>query len=385
MESRSKSLSLLSCTALHGLNHAFQVVLPPLYLAIRNDLGLDLLSKVMLLGTAYLVTYAVVSVPFGIIGDRVSKKKFLTLGALFNSLAFVLAAFTGSYAVFLGAMILAGMGGGVYHPAASALIASTFRGMEGRAFGIIGMGAGAGLFVGPFASGIIGQQWGWRASCLIFAAAGLVVTAAFAAFMPSGEEKEVEPEGSGPGLRAVLITAVPFILVVGFRDFAMWGATYLTPVMTEMELGFSKQAAGSLIGFMNLTGIVAQPLMGGISDRVSRRRLIAGALLVAGAAIALFPHLGGTLIFVAALVAGFMVLGAIPPLDAAAAQTIPPAYRGRVFGLMVTLGFLMGGLSPTVTGIIVDASGDYRICYLMLGVSAWIAAALTFKIPRRIR
>ena len=126
---RSKKLSLFICAVLHGLNHALQLVLPPLYLAIKDDFGLEGLSPVMLFGTIYFATYALMNLPYGFLGDHMSKKKILVFGAALNSIAFVLAATTTSYSLFMVAMILAGIGGGTYHPVATALISNLFRGM----------------------------------------------------------------------------------------------------------------------------------------------------------------------------------------------------------------------------------------------------------------
>ena len=68
-EPKSKNLMMVVCALLHGLNHSFNLILPPLYLSIRDDLGLDKLSLVTLFGTVYFFTYAVMNLPFGILAD----------------------------------------------------------------------------------------------------------------------------------------------------------------------------------------------------------------------------------------------------------------------------------------------------------------------------
>ena len=153
-------MSLAICAALHGLTHAFQLILPPLYLSMKEELRIDGLSSVMLLSTIYYASYAVMNLPYGILSDHISKKKILVFGAALNSIAFLIAASTGSYSVLIMSMILAGMGGGAYHPVANALISNLFRGSVGKAFGIIGMGASFGLFIGPIISEYIGNLFG---------------------------------------------------------------------------------------------------------------------------------------------------------------------------------------------------------------------------------
>lgn len=380
---RSKKVTLFICAVLHGLNHAFQLVLPPLYLAIKDDFGLDGLSPVMLFGTIYFATYALMNLPYGILGDHLSKKKILVFGAALNSIAFVLAASTTSYTIFIVAMILAGIGGGSYHPVATALISNLFRGMVGRAFGLIGMGASFGLFVGPVVSGYIGQQFGWRVSCLSFAVFGCMVAAAFGLIMPGEEPVQSDKGASVIPMRTLIIALLPVILVFCMRDFCLWGAMYLTPAMTQMNLGFSEKAAGTLIGLMSLTGVISQPVAGTLSDRIGRRRMLFLALIIGSCAVSLFPYLDGSTLFVAALIAGCVLLGSVPIIDATAADIVPPSFRGRMFGVMMTVGLMAGAVSPYIMGLIHDIAGGYRLAYVVLGTSGLAGAALVFSIPSK--
>jgi MFS family permease len=292
-----RNLSLFLCAFLHGLNHALQLVLPPLYLAIREDLAIESLGRLMLLGTIYFVTYAVTALPYGFLGDRFSKKNILVIGTMVNSGAFLIVATTRSYSVLAAAMILGGLGGGAYHPVGNALIS---------------------LF--------------------------------------------------------------PVIVVFGMRDFCLWGATYLTPVMSQMSVGFSEKTAGLLIGLMSLTGVLSQPLGGFMSDCFGRRRVLAFALTVAGVGIVFFPHAGPVVLFPVALLSGFMILGTVPVVDAAAAQIVPPSMRGRLFGLTITLGILLGALSPYVVGMIYDLSGGYGVPFLVIGLGGFAGAALSLTV-----
>jgi len=376
-----QNLSLLLCAFLHGLNHALQLALPPLYLSIRDDLRLDGLSPVMLLGTIYFVTYAVTGLPFGILGDRFSKKKILVLGTMLNSLAFVLAAYCHSYGLLAAAMILGGLGGGAYHPVGNALLSNLFKGAVGRAFGIVGMGASVGLFLGPFASGYLGQLFGWRLTCIVFGVFGTTVAVAFALIMP--EEPPSGPSGNEEKAvagRTLLIALLPVVAVFAMRDVCWWGFIYLTPAMSQMSGGFSGQMAGLLVGLTSVTGVVSQPLAGTVSDRFGRRRVLAVALTVSGVCVAFFPHMGPFSLFPLALVSGFMLLGTVPVVDAAAAEIVPPSMRGRFFGITLTLGLLIGALSPYVVGILYDATGSYTLPYFFMGLSALAGAVLTLMV-----
>ncbi len=383
ISSRLNRLSLFLCAVLHGMNHALQLLLPPLYLAIRDDFGLSGLSRIMLLGTIYYVTYAASGIPYGFLSDKFNKKTILVIGTLVNCLAFLIAAVTHSYTVFVAAMILGGIGGGSYHPVANALIANLFKNAVGRAYGLIGIGASLGLFLGPAASGYLGQTFGWRTSCIAFALFGCLVAIAFGFIMPQ-EETEPYPEDHVPiQIKSFVVALLPLILVFGMRDFCLFGTMYLTPAMAQMDQGLSQKAAGLLIGLMSLTGVISQPLAGGLSDRFGRRKMIAVYLALSGVTVSALPFMDGITVFPLAFLAGFMLLGTVPMIDAAAAEIMPPSARGRLFGVLMTLGVMFGAVSPYIAGIIHDLSGGYPVVYLVLGLSGLVGASMTFMISAR--
>ena len=186
----------------------------------------------------------------------------------------------------------------------------------GRAFGFIGMGSCLGLFLGPLISGFIGQRFGWRTSCILFALSGLII-AAVSVFTLSDEEKvqEKQEEAAVPW-KSLAVVLLPVILTFGLRDFCLWGTIYPTPAMTQMRLGFSSQTAGALIALMSLTGLVSQPLSGTISDRIGYHRVIFILMVIGGLTVFLFPLVSEAVIFLVTASSGLMMMGTIPIIDA---------------------------------------------------------------------
>ena len=89
------------------------------------------------------------------------------------------------------------------------------------------------------------------------------------------------------------------------------------------------------------------------------------------------------MIFGAAFLSGFMLLCTVPVIDAAAAELIPPSVRGRLFGVLMTFGIMIGALSPYLTGLIYDMLGGYRTAYFALGLSGLAGGVMVFKIPAK--
>src|SRR5262245_14847238 len=140
MRHEARTLTLIS--VLHGFTHVYQVALLPLYLPIQKSFNLESLGSSTFLVTVLMLAYFMPSYPMGVLADRVSRKKLLTLGLAINALGFVGLSWAPNYAAALVAMVVAGFGGSFFHPAATALIAGLFPAKTGRALGIIGMGAG---------------------------------------------------------------------------------------------------------------------------------------------------------------------------------------------------------------------------------------------------
>ena len=326
----SPHLILLVLAALHGLNHTLQMSLPPLYLSIKADLGIDTLSPLMLLGTVYFGTYAAMTLPSGLLGDRFNKKRLLAAGALLNSLAFAVAASTDSYVVLLGCMVLCGLGGGIYHPVGTALIASRFKDSLGRALGLVGMGASVGLFGGPVLSGFLEELVGWRGALLSLAGIGVMVSLVFWLVTPD-QEDGIQKTGRQKVPWKVFTGPILLLMTMfAFREMCHLGASALAAPMSQMNLGFSAKEAGWLVGVFGVLGVVSQPLAGALSDKLGRNRTIFMVMILAAPLLAVMPHLGPYSIFGNAAVAGALILATVPVMDAAAGDIAPadPPWAG---------------------------------------------------------
>jgi hypothetical protein len=82
---------------------------------------------------------------------------------------------------------------------------------------------------------------------------------------------------------------------------------------------------------------------------------------------------------------GFFFMSSYPMVEAELMQSVPDSVRGRVFGLFITVGGLVGNLSHWLVGVVVEGLGDgahERASYYWLyaGLGAMIVASL-FGLP----
>src|SRR5690242_669539 len=126
--------------ALHAFTHVYQVALMPLYLLIQKDLQLTSVSQATLLVSVMMAGYFLPAYPMGMAADRFSRNKLLAGGLAINSLGFILLSLAPNYAFALLAVLLTGVGGSFYHPAATAMVARLYPVGTGKALGLVGIG-----------------------------------------------------------------------------------------------------------------------------------------------------------------------------------------------------------------------------------------------------
>jgi MFS transporter, DHA1 family, tetracycline resistance protein len=155
--------------------------------------------------------------------------------------------------------------------------------------------------------------------------------------------------GRAPALGFIFVTLV--LLVLGFGIII----PVLPGLVTQFEGGSvaeGSNAYGSLIGVFALMQFVASPILGALSDRYGRRKVLLVALagsIVDNLVMGLAPSLGW--LYVGRVVAG-ATAGVLATASAYIADVTPPEKRAQSFGLVGAafgLGFVVG---PAVGGLL---------------------------------
>jgi MFS family permease len=143
-------------------------------------------------------------------------------------------------------------------------------------------------------------------------------------------------------------------LVNNLNDGMAWGLLPLFYVSAGLSLG----EIGVLAATYPAVWAVGQVMTGGLSDRIGRKPLIVGGMLVQAGAIVVIAF-GSTFLvwLVASAILGLGTAMVYPTLLAAIADVADPVWRGSAIGvyrLWRDLGFAIGAL---VAGVIADALG----------------------------
>ncbi len=390
---RTRTLTLT--TVLHAFTHIYQMALIPLYLPMQTFFRRDSVDDATLLVTALLVAYFLPSYAMGVLADRFSRKKLLTVGLFINALGFIGLAFAPTYPLALACVIVAGLGGSFFHPAATALVAQLYPGATGRALGTLGIGASVGFCLGPLYAGWRAQMTGdWRWPVAELGIFGLIMAGLF---MWLADEHAPEVDGlalRGHALAArtqpprepmfpapalwLMFLAAAFIFLL--RDFTGSSMSTVGSLFLQKARGFSVGQTGLTISVLFVASAISNPLFGHFSDR-ARLRWAATLIIISAGFVAAFPHVPVAWVVPLLLVYGFFFLASYPIVEAALMEAVPNAVRGRVFGLFITIGGLLGNLSHYIVGKWVESFGvrktEVAAYYPLYG---WLAVFLLLSL-----
>lgn len=350
---RARTLVLVS--VLHGFTHLYGVALLPLYLNMQVQMGLASVEQATALVTLMGIGYFLPSYFMGVLADRASRKTLLSLGLAINALGFVALAFAPTYAWAVAGVLLAGAGGSFYHPSATALIAELFPEARGKALGLAGIGASVGFFAGPIYSGWRAAASGsWRTPVLELGLMGLVAAAAFAWL--AVETRHAHPSPSVArvkeplfGSAALWVFFLGTALMLSMRDFAGSAMATSASLFFQKARMMDSGATGVALSGIFLASAISNPLFGRLSDR-GRIRWLAFLLISAAVLMFLFPRVPSALSIPVLITYGFFFMASYPVTEAALMEAVPDAVRGRVFGLFITIGGLVGNTSHWLVG-----------------------------------
>ena len=364
-----KTRSLWLVGALHAFTHIYHVALLPLYLLMQRDFRFTSVASATALVTVQMVAYFLPSYAMGVLADRVSRKKLLGFGLLINALGYVGLAFAPNYGCALMAVVVAGIGGSFYHPAATAMVARLYPVGTGRALGLIGIGASIGFFAGPIYAGwratmlepLLGAA-AWRRPVLELGILGVLAAILFA-WLADDDKPGPAPTTAARSEEKLFPTPLLWLLFLAgalafsLRDFAGSAMGSLGSLFLQQAQGYDARHAGLALSGIFLASAISNPLFGHLSDR-GRKRWTASVLLIAVVLVAVFPHVPAGWAIPLFLTYGFFFMSSYPIVEAALMQSVPDAVRGRVFGLFITVGGLFGNLSHWIVGEAVRRMGE---------------------------
>jgi len=158
------------------MGSAVNIALP----SISRDLSMDAV-ELSWIAMAFLLSSAVLLVPFGKLADIWGRKKMLLYGNVFFTFSTLLCAFSESAFMLIASRFLQGIGSAMILSSGMAIIISAFPPENrGRIIGWNTSAVYVGLSAAPLLGGILTQTFGWQSLFFINAAAGILIIAGIA-------------------------------------------------------------------------------------------------------------------------------------------------------------------------------------------------------------
>ena len=177
-------------------------------------------------------------VTMGTLGDRIGRRKVLMSGAAGFGAASVLAAFSTSAPMLIGARALLGIAGATIAPSTLSLIVNMFadEGERNRAIGIWGTAFSVGGLIGPVIGGLLLEWFHWGSVFLINVPIMALLLAAAPRLLP---EYKSENSGRLDLLSVALSLASVLPVIYGLKSWASegFGVLAAAPVLAGLAFG----------------------------------------------------------------------------------------------------------------------------------------------------
>ncbi|MCX7110450.1 MAG: MFS transporter [Proteobacteria bacterium] len=365
-------------------------------LQIRQDLHLSETEFGLLVGTPIL-TGSLIRLVLGIWTDQYGGRLVYVAVMLSAAVATFLLTNVSTYPMFLLTALGIGIAGGSF-AVGIAYVSRWFPAeRQGFALGIFGLG-NVGAAVTKFIAPFVMVAFGWQMVAQVWAAALVVMAAVFwfttdddpvlklrrlAGAPPEPFLKQLEPLKN---LQVWRFSIYYFFVFGAFVGLALWLPRYLTGAY-----GFDVKTAGMVAALYSIPASLFRAYGGWLSDRHGARRIMYTTFIVSAICTFILSYpptdyivhgMKGDIVFTLAIgPVAFMlllfVLGIFMSLGKAAVYKHIPEYYpnnvGAVGGVVGMIGGLGGFLLPLTFGMLLDLTGLWTSCFMLLFVLVMVA------------
>jgi MFS family permease len=345
----------------HFSHHIVAALLTPLLPFIRESFTFNY-TRAGILTSAFNLAYGIGQLPGGLLADRLGSGKLIFTGISGVALCGVMVGLSPSFLLMVVFLVMMGVAGGGYHPAASPLVsAAVITKHRGRALGIHQIGGTASYFLAPLITVGIASVLGWRGSFITMSIPTLLYGIVFYLLLGRwGYLKEVEKEKFSQEATGEIPIPTPHMLLpvimlnVSVQIFVFSTLSFI-PLYVVDRYGGSKESAAALLSIAHSAGLWAGPMGGYLSDRMGKLPILLVMGCAAGPAIYLLNHAGlGWSISVLLLFIGMSQYMTMPVAEAYIITNCPKEKRSTILGIYYLTSRGGPGLIAPALGYLID-------------------------------
>lgn len=344
------------------------------------------------IGSITLVAAAVGGVVFGVLADRIGRKRALMAAVLIYS-GFT-AACGLSQSVLQLALFRIGLGFGMGGEWATgvALISETFPARHrGKALAFVQSAWAIGYGLAALVNLVVMPLWGWRGVFFVGIAPALLTLWIRRNLdePPAWQATDAAARGNLASLftpdRAAVtlaITAMNAATLFGWWGLNAWVPAYLNLEPARGGIGLSSSTMSLFVIAMQVGMWLGYVSFGYIADAVGRKRTYITFLVFASLLLSVYGNLRtpAVLLVLGPLVA-FFGTGYYSGFGAVIADLYPPAIRATAAGVCYNVGRLASAAAPFIVGSLAATSG-FGLAFTVAGAAFLVAALAWVAIPR---
>lgn len=380
-----------------GMVYAWSVLSAP----IARDFPKWSAAQLSLAFTLVMISFCLGGLVGGALAGKLSQKTLLLIAAALFFAGFF---FTGRIqtlaGLYLSFGLVCGLGSGLAYNAVIATVNKWFPGKQGLVSGILLMGFGlSSLLIGKLYQALTPETVGaWRASFTVLGVATALCVALCGLFLekPGADFAVAEParRRSRPvNPVAMEATTAQMLRQGSFWLFYLW-AILLTAaglaivsqsggMARELNAGISASTVATLVGLIAVCNALGRVLAGALYDRFGRASAMQSVnvlFLLAGGVLLTALQSGRAALLIPGFILGGLAYGGVTPTNT--------AFVSSYFGLKhfaLNLPIFVTNLIPasfgsTVAGALYDASGSYRLCFVLVAALAAAGVLVTLAL-----
>ncbi len=349
-------------------------VLPPVLPVLTEEFSLSH-AQSGLLETAYLIGYIISKVPAGELSRRFGAKKVLAGSMVGYGASTLLTSSAQGFSHIFMLRFLVGLFQGVHLPVANALLSDRFGSRQGRAIGFNESGANVGNTLAfPVAVSFL-SVWGWRAAFIALSLPAFLLAAATLALM-RGEEESDAPEASNGDLWEYSRILIPLALSHATYNLVLRTTFTFMPSFLVEYRGMAITAAGYLAMVLPFAGIFSKMGSGFILERLGPKTSISGATALSAVFMAgLVRTPDGPWVGLNLLTLGLVLYSFSPIIYSSTTSSLPSSLKPVGLGVVTMFGNLVGALSTSAVGALIDSSG-YGFAFTVVAAVTLASSAL---------
>ncbi|MEE8519574.1 MAG: MFS transporter [Dehalococcoidia bacterium] len=345
-------------------------------------------AEVGLLITAHGVGAGFGYLPAGILADRFSRRGLMLTAAIWwVVIGYTAASFAPGYWTLAMMLAFAAVGDAAWHPMATGAMVQHMPHRRALALGVHLSGGMLAEVIGPLVVGFLLGYLDWRVVSRLAIIPAMLMGLAML-YLHRRVENSRDSAISKADLRDILRVwrtpagAAMFGLGVS-HAMSLVALLAMSPLFFQNYHGYSSAWAGAAFAVMLLGGGISAPVMGQVSDRWGRKRVVVLSAIVGAGGILLAAFSSSAfLLLLGVIIAGTALSGVRPVYLAAAVEMVgkrESTTLGFVYAVMDGLGAL-GGLLAGMAG-----TSDLRFALVFAASAALLSGAFAMVHPFAVR